>query len=106
MEHVLRQCVISLHLGADVNAGRFDAEAVDDLVEDGGQPRRAHLRQDRRVDPRARQLVRDAARVLPEEQFATPSAIDKMGQTPHVTPPTPIYGEARRPSTANAEEES
>src|SRR5204863_4998642 len=39
-----------------------DRRAARDLAEDGVQPRRAHLREDRRVDPRRRRSVRDAAR--------------------------------------------
>ena len=33
-----------------------------DLTQDGGQPRRAHLQQDRRLQPRGRRVVRHAAR--------------------------------------------
>ena len=39
--------------------------------------------------------------LLPEEQFA----VEKMGQTPHAIPPTPIYGQARSNSAANTDEE-
>ena len=40
-----------------------DRRAARDLTENGGQPRRAHLRQDRRLHPGAREPVRDAARL-------------------------------------------
>ena len=39
-----------------------DRAAAGDLAEDGGQPRRAHLRQDRRLQPRGGEPVRHAAR--------------------------------------------
>ena len=38
------------------------ADAARDLPEDGRQPRRAHLREDQRLDPRRRRPVRDATR--------------------------------------------
>ena len=39
-----------------------DRRAARDLAQDGGQPRRAHLREDRRLQSRAGQPVRDEAR--------------------------------------------
>ena len=39
-----------------------DRRAARDLTEDGRQPRRAHLRQDRHLDPRRRRPLRDAPR--------------------------------------------
>ncbi len=46
-----------------------DRGAAGDLAQDGGQPRRAHLREDQRLDPRGRGAVRDAARPPAEEEF-------------------------------------
>ena len=44
-----------------------------DLAEDRGQPRRAHLRQDRHLKPGVRGDVRPAARPAPREEIAVPA---------------------------------
>jgi DNA-binding CsgD family transcriptional regulator len=43
--------------------------------------------------------------LLPEEQFASSVAVEKMGQTPHATPSAQIYGQARGKSAATTNEE-
>ena len=53
-----------------------DRRAARDLAQDGGQPRRAHLREDRRLQSRAGQPVRDEAR--PDGRRPT----RKIGRTP------------------------
>ena len=48
-----------------------DRRAARDLAQDRGQPRRAHLHEDRRVQPRASQPVRPEAR-LDDRRLAVP----------------------------------
>ena len=81
-----------------------DRRTARDLTQDGGQPRRAHLHQDRRIHPRPREPVRDAARPAPRggvrrlnsdrgRQRRSRLAFEparpadtKMGRTPHAGP--------------------
>ena len=60
-----------------------DRLAIGDLTEDGPQPHRAHLREDRRLQPRDRQPVRHAARPALRRVPHHRLTVKKMGQLPH-----------------------
>ena len=66
-----------------------DRRAAGDLAEDRRQPHRAHLRQDRRVEPGDRQPVRHAARAAARAPSVEPAR--EMGQVPHDSAPPPAY---------------
>ena len=63
-----------------------DRRAARDLAEDGRKPRRAHLREDQRLEPGRRETVRRAARLASRRRQRREPSGRKMRRTPRVLP--------------------
>ena len=78
--------VLRLVLAGLVEQG--DRRPPGDLAEDRPEPHRAHLREDRRLEPGGGQPVRDAARPAPRRGRSSLPESPKMGQLPHASGPS------------------
>ena len=79
-------------------SNKADRRAARDLAEDRRQPHRAHLREDRRLEPRAREPVRDAARPPARRRSSRP--LRRLSAVP-ASPACSSSSSPRRPCSSS-----